>query len=895
MDDQERFDALLEDAARLPFDQQVPILESALAIADATLGESQQVRARMALCEASQFGGRSDRAPELLRWLLARLDAGRLDEEDALGVLWMNKWLVGSLLERPEVPLSEATEAVAAMAERFAREGQPPGPALKSVFTLRREVAGHAAAEDAYAAWVEEPRSELSDCEACEPTTMADHLVALGRHAQAVAAAERVLSGELACAEEPEDAISVLLPSLVAVGRADDAAELHAYSWRAVRDRAGGAAIAGRLIGFCARTGNLGRGLELLRARVADRDASSPQDAMLFTAQAVRLADALAAAGHADLAVTDEVSVADVAVRWREDALALAARFDARNGTSAVGDEVARILAAPDLGPVDLGAPGRHPLSGPTVPERSSLAGSPDLSAVDLTDPAALVAAIEQADQWGGEAELLALTAAWDAIRADRLAELETSTDSWRMGAAAELELRSFLASRGSASDERLANARALYARAELTGEALLVEQRIAVAAGDGERVRALVDEVDRIGTLDEVMRAQLVALHNAEDREDAAALAEALTSPLHPTDSWRTRSVMAYALAQRTVGDPTLALASVDRGLALLQPDELPDERGLLLIARAGLLEEMGRSDEAAATLVEAGQLAWDAGSPTLWSQALAYRGRFAALRDEDAEAEALLAEAAVAAAAARQVVAAGQLTRQQAHLLSALGRPVQAAEFAERAVALLPPGEERADAASTAAEYAVDIGDVRRARELASQSAREHANLGPSPAAFAALGELGHLQWRQDDDEDALATFDAALGLARTLEDAYATTYGHWWRSNALTTLSRFDEAVEALDAAEASLDRFETSAMIDPDLRGVLDEQAFGEEEFARFRRTLRSSRTRTLASAGRFSEALDALGDPEDWSEDPDHAEIAHLAELLRADAADQERG
>ena len=90
----------------------MPILESALVIADAALEESQRVRVRMALCEASQFGGRSNRASELLRWLLARLDADRLDDEDAVGVLWMNKWLVGNLLERPEVPLSEARAAV---------------------------------------------------------------------------------------------------------------------------------------------------------------------------------------------------------------------------------------------------------------------------------------------------------------------------------------------------------------------------------------------------------------------------------------------------------------------------------------------------------------------------------------------------------------------------------------------------------------------------------------------------------------------------------------------------------------------------------------------------------------------------------------------------------------
>lgn len=891
MDDKERLTALIEDADRLPYEEQVPLLLSALELADATGDEAAQVTVRMGLAQAQTFGD-GKRLPETLGWLLDRLDAGRIaDEADVDAVLWMNKWLVGALLDIPDTDLGRAREAVAQMGARYRRHRRALQPVLKSEYILDAHVLGEAAASDAYAAWVGAERTDLSDCEACEPTTMARHLSALGRHAEAVAAAERVLSGELGCAEEPEDAISVLLPSLVTVGRGEEAAELHALSWRAVRDRSAATSIAGRLIGFCARTHNLGRGVQLLRTRWRDMtDPASPEAEMEFCAHASALCRALVAAGHADLPLVPGEKAGDAAERLQARARELARQFDRRNGTGAIGDVVEAILTATDLGPVDLGALGRHPLSEFPVPERSSMAGSPDLRALDLSDIGALAAAIEAADHFGGEAELLRITGAWEAIRAERLAALATSDDSWQLTAAALLEVRGYVALRAQdPADERLVHARDLYRRAGLTGEALLVEERMASAASDRDRIRAIVAQIDRIGTLEEVMRAQLMALRGADDPDEASRLADALTAMAPAArESWRIRALIAAASAERVEEDPLLALATVEQALGLLQPDELPDERGGLLLARGVLLDELERPDEATASVVEAGRLAWDAGCPTLWAQALTYRAQAATAGDDLAAAEALLAEASAAAAEARQRQPAGQLILNQAAVLSALGRPVQAAEIAERALGLLDDPADRASAAGQVGEYAADIGDLRRAREFAALAVREHAALGPSGSAFAALGELGHLQWRQDDDADALATFEAALGQARLMDDPHAETFAHWWCSKPLTTLGRFDEALAALDAADFALNRFEADAMIEPGLRGPLEEG-----DFAQLRRAFRSSRARTLGSTERYADALAALGDPEDWSSDPDHEEVRQLAELLRADLAAQE--
>ena len=905
MDDLERRQALLDDAERLPFEESIPILEEALALAEASGDEAAQIDVRLKLAQAYQFGGTDDLAAATITWLLRRLDAKRLDDEGVYSVLWMNKWLVGSLLADPNVGLAQVRAAVSAMRTRYRRHKQPLQPVLKAVYRFERHVHGDEGASEAYAAWVNAPRSDMSDCEACEPSTMARHLAALGRHAEAVAAAERVLSGELGCAEEPEGIISILLPSLVLLGRGAEAAELHALSWRGARGRSGATATAARLIGFCARTRNLPRGVELLRARWHDLDASSSaENAMEFAAHASRLASALIADGEADLEIVPDVRAGDLAPRLRERALTLAGTFDRRNGTSAVSNRVRATLDADDLGAVDLGALRRYAVGEVLVPDRSSMRGSPDLRTLDLTDPAVLADAVRAADRWGGEAELLKLADAWEAIRVERLAALTDVTavtdasdvtdatdaaDEAELRVVALLEVRAHGALRAE-NDERLVNAQALCRRAGMDGEALLVEQRRAHGAGDGNRVRALLADIDRVGTVEQVLRAQLVAVRSTDDADEASRLIDTMLAATPAARaSWVVRAVMAAACTERVTGDPTLALTVVEQGLGVLEPDELPDERGALLLARGVLLVELDRLDEATESLIAAGRLAWDAGCPSLWAQALTYRALTARAGDDLAATEELLAEASIAAAAARQWQPAGHLTLDHAETLVAMGRPVQAAEIAERALAYLTEPTDRAWAASQAAGYASDVGDLARAREFAATAVREHATLGPSGNAFGALGELGHLQWRLDDDAVALATFDAALGQAKLRDDPHAEAFAHWWRSKALATMGEAHEALVALDAADSALAHAEARMLIDSELRERIDEG----DGVVRLRRGFRAARARALGMAERYADALAALGDPDDWAPDDDHEEIRHLAELLEADLAEQQ--
>ena len=90
MDDQERLAALLEDAHRLPNEQRIPLLETALELADASGDRRQGVEIRIRLAEALQFVGSIDSGP-LIQGLIDRLDAREItDPEQVYSVLWMN-------------------------------------------------------------------------------------------------------------------------------------------------------------------------------------------------------------------------------------------------------------------------------------------------------------------------------------------------------------------------------------------------------------------------------------------------------------------------------------------------------------------------------------------------------------------------------------------------------------------------------------------------------------------------------------------------------------------------------------------------------------------------------------------------------------------------------------
>ncbi|MET8295228.1 tetratricopeptide repeat protein [Streptomyces sp. NPDC005180] len=301
------------------------------------------VTALMELMAAYEFTGEHRKAPVVFARLLKLWEdaPGAFSEYEAHQVLWRFKWVTTSLLQVPEVPLAVVEGWTGRMRERYEADGLGVQP----VAAMRYHVAAHTGSgvEDAYDLWATRPRTRLSDCEACETRHHALHRVASGQDAAALELWEPVLSGASTCSEEPQSSRARALLPLVRLGRSDEARAHHLAGYRAVRGRTGMQQEVGLHLEFCALTRNEGRGLEVLAEnRPLFEATGAPLDRLGFLTGAEVLLARLVADGHGQAPVAGPPgrnwTAGELLATVRAEGEALAAAFDARNGTSAVGD-----------------------------------------------------------------------------------------------------------------------------------------------------------------------------------------------------------------------------------------------------------------------------------------------------------------------------------------------------------------------------------------------------------------------------------------------------------------------------------------------------------------------------------------------------------------------------
>lgn len=897
----DRLHALLSDAAEKSLHERVPLLEEAVELADAVGLPSDRVGVRIALAEAYAFSGHPQGVLVPFAWLRERFDARdpALDDDDRRAILWVNKWIPKQLASHPEVPLHQVHAALDDMRRRYRRARQPQGPVLGATYSVEQLVHGDRAADAAFRAWVTAPRSELSDCEACEPTQRARHLAALGRHADAVAEVDPVLAGDLTCEAQPESAICAVLGSLVVLGRSEEAGRLHTVAWRRVRDEPGHTGLVADLIAFCARTGNPGRGVQLLSHRLADLSApASPIDGMLLAAAAARLVTPLVASDHGEHVLTapsgQRCTVAELADRLPGEALALAAAFDVRNGTNALGDRVCDLLTAADLGPVDLGALGREELITAELLGASAHPDAPDLTGLADLGTRELADAGDRATRYCGDQAERAVADAWLAGRDVRLADAEAA-GPWEQEACAHLDrLVAAGAPDPTAAKEFTIASAERYRRIGQTGQALLSEQRLALVTGDADGVRAAADEIERLGTPEELVRSRSRLAFVTGDPDESERLLDSLAPYLNLPAIGEARVSVAAALLNRPAGGPEERVADLDRALGLLTSGEQPAITVELLRARADVLRFLERTDEAFSDLDKAIETARTAGATGQWLESRGDRADAVAGREGPGVAEALFARiAADAEAAGANEVAVGLRTAQSG-CLAELDRVGEAAEIAEQGLALLAGDDIRtALAALRASECADPVLELGHARELAARAVRGFATEPDHPFGSRALAHLAELQWRSDDSAQALVTYDAARAQAMATNQSDVVAAMHRWRVWPVLALDGLDAALRELDAGEAAISALESRVLTDPEVRVALEAWDADAE-----RLILSTVRARVLGASDRPREGLAALGDAEAAfraSGDEDSAALAReLHNALTADAAAQDK-
>ncbi len=364
---------------------QITALETVLREADRLDSAELRYAARIFITSAYQMGGEPAKAFVPFSWCLAVYDRGEADPRWNENLYWFFKFMVSSMTGFPEIPLDRTYAVLDDMERRYRVAGHTVNPVHQYRARVARHVGDRETAAEQYRLWAASPRGDMSDCIGCEPSDKVGHLSWLGRYEDAIDVATPVLGGEFSCVEQPQDILTSLLLPYVHTGRLEEAAKAHRQAYRAIQHDPAQLREISVHIEFCALTGNHARGLDLVERHLGWLDdAPTPLAELDFAAAAALTLRLVTESGHGDAQVRrpgGEVPAVKLREELTERALAIADRFDARNGSSEQGDVLRATLAAEPL--VE-----HLPLSGPVLVVPVAEPSTVDLPAspVELAD-----------------------------------------------------------------------------------------------------------------------------------------------------------------------------------------------------------------------------------------------------------------------------------------------------------------------------------------------------------------------------------------------------------------------------------------------------------------------------------------------------------------------------
>jgi hypothetical protein len=746
---------------------QIAAVEQLIRQADAAGDEYMSFASRMLATTAYVYGGEPARSFVTFSWCLAHHDNNPRPWHQHFehSLLWYFKYMVNGLLSFPEVPL-DRTRAVIDDMERRYREG---GHSLQAVYKMRHRVARHlGAAEEAeewYRRWTTTPRDDLSDCAGCDPSTQISYLASIGRDEEAVALAEPVLAGRLSCTEQPQGVLTALLMPYLRTGRREQARQAHLRAYRLHRGNLADLWDIGEHIAFCAVTGNEVRGLELLERHLDWLDRSpSPASTMHFAASAALLLRRLDAAGPAGLTVRRrahgdrpeaEVPVGALAEEMAATARQIAARFDARNGTSAQSEVVAQLLALTPIGDhLPLSATARRRPASATGSGQAAHGGSAPVEPVGAADAPGDAAPADAGTAGAAGGPTTAPFPLRPSLpfelpaEADPTELLDLADELWRTERHGELAtvLAAFDERFGGREHELPVLARRIEFRAaerhraeDLTGAVALNREAVELYRQVPDPVREQV-VASRLGVL----------LVLTGEVEEGVALARSTADYLseHGTAAQRAAALDRLSIALIETGRGDEALAVADRAAAAAAEAADPYLVARVALHRVRLLELVDRRDEAGEAALRARELYRGLGLVEPYAVAsMAYANS----RPDPAQAVEVYDE--VVGIATADLVLPARTGRARA--LLAAGRPGEAVDDLVEAVAICV---ER-DIVDGAAFLRCELAEAyRRAGRMAEAAEAAEEALG-------ALDRIGH-QAEADRCRHMLASIYLALG---------------------------------------------------------------------------------------------------------------------------------
>ncbi|MFE1286055.1 tetratricopeptide repeat protein [Streptomyces sp. NPDC058751] len=519
------------------------------------------------------------------------------DEFEIHSLHWVFKWMSSGMLDQPHVPLASIEKWLGEMERRYRLAGHSERAVRSAEFSVAAHLGDLERAERAYGAWLAADRDAMADCHACELHGQGWWRAVRGADGEALELWEPVLRGEYACAHEPHTVLASSLLPLLRLGRVEEARAHHLRGFRLVRAMESMRGAYADHVEFCALTGNEARALELLAERPAYfTDSGDPRSKLDFLSVVALTTDRLTALGLGGQPVPGPAgrawTAAELAAHARGEALALAARFDDRNGTSYIGERTLARMDQPVLvARLPLGVRSAAPAraaSRPSVPVPAppgrtvdGAAAEPGLDA--LLAEARRLSALRDPDA----------VEAWAAV--SRAAEGHELTLRDRAEIADHAAMG--LGPRGAAP---FLQAAVLYGEAGDPGEALAARSRAAyVQALSGGSVEALEAVAE--------LRAQVLALFSeggTQASQTASVLVSRARTLMHRVDELETAAVNGRPLADTgSEGDVTVAAEEAARELLALAGPHAGDDVGLASRAAeayAMLGELAARADDA-------------------------------------------------------------------------------------------------------------------------------------------------------------------------------------------------------------------------------------------------------------------------------------------------------
>ncbi|GAB2447597.1 tetratricopeptide repeat protein [Streptomyces incanus] len=607
------------------------------------------------------------------------------DEYETHSLHWVFKWMSAGMLDQPHIPLASIEKWLGEMEHRYRLAGHSERAVRSAEFSVAAHVGDVPRADRAYAGWLAADRDTMADCHACELHGQGWWQAENGRDAEALELWRPVLEGEFTCAHEPHTALASSLLPLLRLGRADEARAHHLRGFRLVRPMESMRGAYADHVEFCALSGNEARALELLAERPAYfTDEGHPRSKLDFLSVVALLMDRLTWLGLGGGQVPGPAgrtwTAAELAPHARAEALALAARFDERNGTEHVSERaLARMARRPlvDRLPLGVRPSGASPIRAPERPVRPVAPGAETSAAPgtessgDSSLPALLVEARRMSDTLQPHA-----VEAWAAV-ARAAQEAKAAGDDVALEPRDRAEVADHEAMvLGPEATGLFERAAELYAEAGDPGEALAARARAAY-------VHALAGQVDEALAAVAGPHEEILALYAAGGtglRQTASVLmarARILTRRVHAAGEDLEDAVLEKAV---TAVRAVLALVEGHTGEDVRLAARAAEAQAMLgeLAGRAGDVETAAELSARAAEAFVAAGLPWFA---------VEYETRLAQLAHHLGDVDG--AERALRAALEHggpylEPVGRAQLQLQLAEVTGGLGRVAEATDHA-------------------------------------------------------------------------------------------------------------------------------------------------------------------------------------------------------------------